>query len=246
MVQTVSSASRTVLITGAGGGIGRALAIALASDDADVVIAGRTRATLLETAAAVVERGGRAHVAVCDLDDDGAVGDLAQFTEAIGVGRLAVLVHSAALHLLASIEETSTADFDRIMRVNVRGPFMLTRLAIPLLRTVPGDVVFINSSAALSAPAATAAYAASKAALRAFADSLRAQINADGVRVLTVFPGRTATAMQEAMFQHEGRQYRPELLLQPSDVATAVTSALGLPRTAELTELHIRPAIKSY
>ena len=103
----------------------------------------------------------------------------------------------------------------------------------------------MNSSAAGSAPASHAAYAASKAGLRAFADSLRAEVNRDGIRVLSVFPGRTATAMQAAIFDAEGKAYRPELLLQPDDVAAAVIAALDLPRTAELTDLHVRPAIKS-
>lgn len=237
---------RTMLVTGAGRGIGRALAVGLAAEDTDILLVGRSRDALAGTAAAVEAIGARAHIAVFDLDDDDAIAGLVRFADAVGGGRLAVLVHNAASHLLAPLEETSTADLDRILRTNVRAPFALTRLVMPMLRAVPGDVVFINSSAALSAPALNAAYAASKAALRAIADSLRAEINADGVRVLTVFPGRTASAMQEAIFEREGRPYRPDLLLQPADVAAAVMGALRLPQTAELTELHLRPAIKSY
>jgi len=115
-----------------------------------------------------------------------------------------------------------------------------------LLYDSPSKVVFINSSAALSAPALNSAYAASKAALRAFADSLRAEINVDGVRVLSVFPGRTATSMQKAIYAEEGRTYRPRQLLQPLDVAEAVLGMLQLPRSAELTELHLRPTLRSY
>ncbi len=161
-------------------------------------------------------------------------------------GRLAVLVHSAALHVRASIGDTPVADLDRVMNVNIRAPFALTRSLLPMLRAAPGDVVFINSSAALSAPALNSAYAASKAALRAFADSLRAEINVDGVRVLSVFPGRTATSMQKSIYEQEGRTYRPRDLLQPLDIAEAVLGMLQLPRSAELTELHLRPTLKSY
>jgi NADP-dependent 3-hydroxy acid dehydrogenase YdfG len=77
--------------------------------------------------------------------------------------------------------------------------------------------------------------------LKALADSLRQEVNADGIRVLTVFLGRTATPIQEAIHRREGRTYLPEQLLQPDDVAAVVLNALTLPATAEVTELSIRP-----
>jgi NADP-dependent 3-hydroxy acid dehydrogenase YdfG len=103
-------------------------------------------------------------------------------------------------------------------------------------------VVFVNSSAGFHpARAGWAAYSASKHALRALADGLRDEVNRQGVRVITIFPGRTATAMQEEVHRYEGRDYDPERFLQPRDVAAAVLSSLALPRTAEVTDLHIRP-----
>jgi NADP-dependent 3-hydroxy acid dehydrogenase YdfG len=102
-------------------------------------------------------------------------------------------------------------------------------------------VVFINSTAGLVARAGVAQYAATKHALRAMADSLREEVNADGVRVLSVFLGRTATPLQAALHEREGRRYRPERLVQPADVASLVVHALTLPRTAEVTDLTIRP-----
>jgi len=126
----------------------------------------------------------------------------------------------------------------------VRGPYLLTQCLLPLLRRRPGQVVFINSSAGLTARANVGQYAATKHALKAVADSLRDEVNRDGVRVLSVFPGRTATPTQEALHRLEGRPYRPERLLQPADVAAVVVHALGLPRTAEVTEIKIRPLVK--
>jgi NADP-dependent 3-hydroxy acid dehydrogenase YdfG len=73
------------------------------------------------------------------------------------------------------------------------------------------------------------------------ADSLRSEVNPRGVRVLSVFPGRTASPMQAAVHADEGRSYQPERLLQPADVAASVVHALALPRTAEVTDIHIRP-----
>ena len=88
------------------------------------------------------------------------------------------------------------------------------------------------------------AYASTKHALRAIADSLREEVNETGVRVLSVYLGRTASPMQAAIHAAEGKQYRPADLLQPSDVAAMILAALALPRTAEVTELSVRPMRK--
>lgn len=112
-----------------------------------------------------------------------------------------------------------------------------------MLKTRRGQIVFINSIAGIYAMPHVGQYAATQHALKAVTDSLRAEVNAAGVRFLSVYPGRTATPMQEAVHEREGRVYVPERLMQPEDVAAAVLSALGLPRTAEVTDLHIRPLV---
>jgi len=89
-------------------------------------------------------------------------------------------------------------------------------------------------------------FSATQHALKAFTDSLREEINADGIRVLSIFPGRTATPRQATLYKLGGKDYQADLLLQPEDIASIVTAALALPRTAEVTEIHIRPLIKSY
>jgi len=91
----------------------------------------------------------------------------------------------------------------------------------------------------------SAQYDSTKHALKAIADSLRAEINVHGVRALSVYLGRTASEMQERICQMERKTYRPELLLQPADVASVIVNALSLPRTAEVTDISIRPMIKS-
>lgn len=232
------------LVTGASSGIGQAIAFALGAAGASVILAARQIEPLERTAVAIRAAGGDATVQTCDLLDHADIARLAEAAGARAGERLAVLVHAAGLHVQASIEETPMAELERLFRCNVHAPFLLTRLLLPALRAARGDVVFINSSAALSATAGVSAYAASKAALKAFADALRHEVNKDGVRVLSVFPGRTATPMQAALFQQEGRDYLPELLLQPADVAASVVGAVCLDRTAELTDLHIRPARK--
>jgi NADP-dependent 3-hydroxy acid dehydrogenase YdfG len=76
--------------------------------------------------------------------------------------------------------------------------------------------------------------------LKAIADSLRAEVNADGVRVVSLYPGRTATPQQQEIHELENKPYHPERLLQPQDIARAVVDALSLPRTAEVTDINIR------
>jgi len=123
---------------------------------------------------------------------------------------------------------------------------MLTQQLLPLLAAAHGQVVFINSSVGLTAKRPEIGqYAATKHALRAIADCLREEVNSNGIRVLTVYLGRTATPMQEVLHRLEGVPYNPEALLQPEDVASVVVHALMLPRTAEVTDISIRPMRKS-
>jgi NADP-dependent 3-hydroxy acid dehydrogenase YdfG len=127
----------------------------------------------------------------------------------------------------------------------VRAPYLLTQSLLPLLRSRRGQIVFINSSAGHVARGNVGQYAATKHALRALADSLREEVNADGIRVLSVYPGRTATPMQAKLHAVEQKEYRPDDLLQPQDVAAVVANALSLPRSAEVTDIHVRPLRKA-
>ncbi|HSS51049.1 MAG TPA: SDR family NAD(P)-dependent oxidoreductase, partial [Thermoanaerobaculia bacterium] len=124
---------------------------------------------------------------------------------------------------------------------NLRSPYLLTQALLPSLIARQGQVVFINSGAGFQpARAGWAAYAASKHALRALADGLREEVHPQGVRVITAFPGRTATAMQEEVHHYEGKPYDPDRFMQPRDVASVVLNALSLPRTAEVMEVRVR------
>lgn len=230
---------RTAVVTGAGSGIGRAIAVALAEAGAHVHLVGRSRERLLATAAIAEERGGRATPHAFDVSEPEGVAVLgATLTDAL---LLDVLVHSAATIHLGELAEASLAEFDEQFAVNVRGPFLLTRALLPALRRGGGQVVFINSSAGRRAGAGAGLYAATKHALKGLADALRLEENDRGVRVLSVYPGRTATPTQVRLHALEGKTYRPDALLQPEDVAAAVMTALALPRTAEVTDLEIRP-----
>ncbi len=241
---TQSLQGRVALVTGGGSGVGAAIATALARAGADVCLAGRRLGKLEAIAGTVRALGVRASCLQADLADAGSVADLGRRVLA-DQSRLDVLVHNAARFSRGAIAEVSIEEFDAIYRTNVRAPFVLTRALLGMLKANQGQVVLVNSSSGHTAKPTTAHYDASKHALKAMADSLRAEVNGDGVRVLSVYLGRTASEMQAEVHAMEGKPYRPELLLQPTDVAAVVINALTLPRTAEVTDIHIRPMLKS-
>jgi NADP-dependent 3-hydroxy acid dehydrogenase YdfG len=123
---------------------------------------------------------------------------------------------------------------------------LLTQSLWSFLIAARGRVVFINLRPAFRVKTAyLGQYGATKHALRAIADSLRVEVNPKRIRVMSLFLGRTATPMQEAMTRWERRKYRSDLLLQPEDVASAVVHCLPLPRTAEVTDISMRPMLKT-
>jgi NADP-dependent 3-hydroxy acid dehydrogenase YdfG len=237
--------NQLAVVTGASSGIGRVIALALAGLGSEVCLVARRREALETTAKLVQESGGRGHVCRADLASDE---DLQQLVQKINrdFGRVDVLVLCGGAIFHSSMERAPLADLDMMYRTNLRGHYALTQALLPLLRAQKGQIVFINSSAGLRSPATVGQFSATQHAFRAVADSLRDEVNADGIRVLSIYPGRTATPRMEALFHKEGKSYRPELLLQPEDIASMVTQSLCLPRTAEVTDITIRPMMKSY
>jgi NADP-dependent 3-hydroxy acid dehydrogenase YdfG len=156
-----------------------------------------------------------------------------------------VVVHSAGTFSAGPVATAPDAELDEQYRTNVRAAFVLTQALLPQVTQARGQIVLINSSTGLTSRAGVAQYAATKHALRALADGLRDEVNAQGVRVLSVYVGRTATPMQEQVTAFEGKPYRPEQLLQPEDVAECVLNALKMSETAEITDVSIRPMRKT-
>jgi NADP-dependent 3-hydroxy acid dehydrogenase YdfG len=231
------------VVTGASGGIGKVIAMGLAAQGATLCLVGRR----LETLEAVAEKARAAVPRVqcyqADLQVDKDIHELmVRLRE--DFDRIDVLVHSAGVISLGRLEAAPVEELDWHYRINVRAPYALTQALLPMLKSCHGQIVFINSRAGLTAMANESHYAATKHALKALADSLRAEVNADGVRVLSVFLGRTASPMQAAIHEREGKAYHPERLTQPEDVVAVVINALSLPRTVEITDVRIRPLQK--
>ena len=236
-------AGAVAVVTGASGGIGRAIAIALANEGARLCLLGRNEIRLAETAAAV-QPFSRAVYFHMDLTLNETFEPLLHYLET-EAGKLDILIHCAGVAHNGPLESSRMDDLDLQFAVNVRGPYNLTRTLLPLLMAARGQVVFMNSSLGLVVQRPDIGqYAATKHALKAIADSLRQEVNPKGIRVLSVFAGRTATPMQEAICQSEGMPFRPEILLQPEDIASVVVHTLSLPLTAEVTDISIRPMSK--
>jgi len=232
---------KVAVITGASGGIGEAIAIQLAREGTRLVLSGRNAEALSLVAERARDLTPGVETFAADLAADEQVRALAGRTLA-AFGGVDILIHSIGLFLGGSLATSPVEDLDRQHRINVHVPYLLTQALLPSLLSRQGQVVFVNSGSGFKpASAGWIGYAASKHALRAVADGLREEVDRQGVRVLTVFPGRTATAMQEEVHRFEGRAYDPERFLRPGDVAAMVLNALALPRTAEVTDIHVRP-----
>lgn len=237
--------NQVAVITGAGSGIGRAIALALAKQNVKLALVGRTLEKLQRVADEARPAAPEIRCYAADLACDKQIQKLAGELQA-DFGQVDVLVHGAAVFSSGTVETGSVEDLDRLYRVNFRGPYLLTQALLSSLRAQRGQIVFLNSTVGLEARGRVAQYAASKHSLRALADSLRDEVNGDGIRVLSLYLGRTATPMQVQVFSNENRDYHPELLLQPEDVATVLVTALTLPHTAEVTEIRMRPLAASY
>jgi NADP-dependent 3-hydroxy acid dehydrogenase YdfG len=223
------------LITGAGAGIGAAVARALADRGDDLVLLARstTRAEDLRR-----DHPGCTTV-VADLEDPAGIAaalagqDLPE--------RLDSLLHVAGLVELGAVGELPVDVWRRTVDVNLVAAAELTRICLPALRAARGHVVMVNSGSGLRANPGWSAYSASKHGLRALADSLREEEAGAGVRVTSVYPGRTATDMQAKVHRQEGKEYDPAAWIAAESVAATVMTALDLPRDAELADVTVRP-----
>ncbi|GAB2766685.1 SDR family oxidoreductase [Nocardioides salsibiostraticola] len=222
---------KTHLITGAGSGIGFLLARALLDRGDEVHVVARNEERGQELADALP--GSRP--LVVDLADASAL-------EALDVpDRLDSVVHCAGVVELGSVADLSASAWTDQVMVNLVAPALLTKAALPALRAACGTVVLVNSGAGLFAHPSWSAYAASKHGLKALADSLRAEEAPNGVRVTSVYPGRTATPMQQKVHDQEGKDYDAADWIQPETVATTILSALDLAPDAVMPDVVLKP-----
>ena len=225
--------NKRALVTGASSGIGQAIALALAAEGAQIHAVARTWPK--------PPADWQLHNADFTVEAD--VIRLAAEVSASPTA-LDLVIHCAGVLEIGMVADFPVAQLDTMYQVNVRAPFLLTQLLLPNLTKSGGQIVFINSSAATAPNIALAGYSSTKTAIKLVADCLRMEVNPSGVRVMSVYPGKTASAMQQRAHELAGKPYVAESLMQPDDVAQMVLSALALPKTAEMTDLHIRPMKK--
>jgi NAD(P)-dependent dehydrogenase (short-subunit alcohol dehydrogenase family) len=194
---------------------------------------------LSRTCDEIIAAGGNARKWSVDLTDDNA---LQLFTSEIReeFAGLDYLIHSAGIFRMNPVICAPLADFDALYRCNLRAPFALTQAFLPQIIARSGTIAFINSVAGAVTHPNVSQYAATKHALKAFADTLRLEVSVQKVRVLSVMLGRTATPMQEEVCRLEGSIYNPDRFLQPQDVARDVVNALTLEPDTALTDLYLR------
>jgi NADP-dependent 3-hydroxy acid dehydrogenase YdfG len=224
----------TYLITGATGAIGAATAGLLHDAGHSVILTGRDAGRLDATARRI--GADRVRTLVLDLTDPRRIAaglDPAELPPLEGV------VHSAGVVALGDVAELTPDAWVEQLLVNTAAPAELTRLLLPNVRAARGHVVFVNSGSGLRANPHWSAYAASKHALRALADSLRAE--EPEIRVTSVYPGRTASEMQRQVREHEGEEYDPDAFISPETVAKAIVDALETPQDATVTDVSVRP-----
>lgn len=222
------SARPVALVTGATGGMGSAIVKELTATHR-VIAVGRQREELDKLAD---ETGAIAWAA--DLTDGATLAE-----HAAGLDRLDVLVHAAARGGSLSVTDARAEDWAEHFAVNVTAPAELTRLTLPLLRASEGTVVFIGSGAGTRPVPGSAVYTATKHALRGVADVLRIDEEPYRVRVVTLAPGQTDTAMLRANIP--SADYRPERYIRPESVAETVRFVVDAPADVQLTDIAVRP-----
>ena len=228
---------QVALVTGAGRGIGRAVALGLAGEGAAVALAARSRAELAALAAEIRDAGGQALAVPTDVSQDAAVEALVE--EVVGtLGRLDVLVTAAGVASFGPVAAAKPGDWDAMLAVNLRAVMVCCRAAVgAMLRQRRGTILNIASVAATRPIAGAAAYAAGKAGVVAFSRVLAEEVRGDGIRVGVLLPGAVDTPLWDAVPNPPDRRR----MLTPQDVARAAVLMATLPPGAALEELTLLP-----
>jgi 3-oxoacyl-[acyl-carrier protein] reductase len=229
---------KVALVTGAGRGIGRAIAVAFAAEGAAVALVARSRADLAGVAAEIRESGGRALALPADVTQDAAVEGLVEQT-LTDLGRIDMLVTSAGTAAFGAVADSKPGDWDAMLALNLRAVMVCCRAVLPaMLRQRSGTILNVGSIASKRALPGSAAYTATKTAVDAFSRVLAEELRPHGVRVGVLVAGAVDTPLWDSMGSSPPR----EKMLRPQDVARAAVLMAALPAHASLEELTLLPA----
>ncbi len=230
---------RIALITGAGRGIGAAIAHKLASLGASVVLCGRTLAALESTASAIADDGGKAQPLQCDVNNLQSLQAVAATLQQ-NYGALDILVNNAGVAAFsAPLHQMTPEVWEKVLNTNLRGVFYSIHSFAPMMiRAGKGDIVNISSLAGKNALPNGAAYAASKWGLNGLSYSVAEELRGHGIRVSVVCPGSVDTELSP----HAGKD--PGRMLQPQDVAHVVAMLVTQAPQSFASEVLLRPTQK--
>jgi len=236
-MDTDQLAGKVAVVTGASRGIGRAIAIMLAGNGVNVALAARTEPDLLSTREQITSGGGNAVAVSTDITREPDVKRLVK-TTVDTFGRLDIVVNNAGMGVFRPIEQIGTEDWDRVMAVNARGPFMLCRESLPHLRQNGKTTWIINvgSVVSLKGYANQAAYTASKHALLGMTKALAQELYESDVRVHAICPGGVDTNL----IAQARPDLDPAILMEPDDIAEIVLFLLTRRGNAIVDEINVR------
>lgn len=224
---------KNALITGAGKGIGRALALALAQEGVNVGLMARTEADLQHVAEELKPFGVKTVIAVADVADINAVNAAVAKLKS-GLGSIDILINNAGISSFGSFMELDPERWEQIVKVNLFGPYYVTRAVLPeMIEKKTGDIVNISSTAGKNGGALTSAYSASKFGLIGMSESLMQEVRKHNIRVTTLTPSTIATDMAKDLKLTDGN---PDRVMQAEDFAELIVSQLKLNRRVFVKE----------
>jgi len=232
-------AGKVALVTGGSRGIGRAIAMKLASLGADVAICGRDAAKLEEAAAALRAFGGRAESFRADVTKANEVAELVRNVEA-KMAPIKILVNNAGMGLFGPVHEKTEEEWDRLMNTNLKSVFLVSRAVVPgMIRNAGGDIINISSLAGKNVFAGGGVYCASKWGVQGLSGCMAEELREHRIRVSTICPGSVATE-----FSGRGPKDATKVL-RPEDVAHAVAMLATQGEQSFLSEVQLRPLRKT-
>ena len=229
---------QVAIVTGAGTGIGRATALALAESGCAVTVAARTATDLDSVADEIRAAGGRALAVPTDVTDEEQVGRLVERALAEFGGRIDILVNNAGTNVRAPIHRLKTEDWRTILEVNTTGTFFCTRAVAPtMIEQRSGKIINVSSRAGRRATATRAAYSTAKFGVVGFGEAVQLDLKDHGITVSTVLPGPIATPLRRRSVPNED----PALLIGPETVAEVILFLATRPRDVIIPEVAIYP-----
>ncbi len=219
--------NKNALVTGAGKGIGKAIALALAKEGVNVILVARTQEEIESVAIKVRSLRVKALAITADVADINSVNAAVKkaLTE---FGTIDILINNAGIAAFGKFLELEPTDWERIIQVNLMGTYYVTRAVLPtMIEKQTGDIINISSTAGLTGNALTSAYSASKFAVLGLTDSLMHEVRKHNIRVTALTPSTVATDMAKELKLTDGN---PEKVMQAEDMAELIIAQLKLNR----------------